>query len=180
MHVDQHHHPLLVHGGATPGVDLGGGDCCHRDVDTDVLTTHHILNKFLKCWNYSFSRLGPEFILYVEGNPSPFGLDTGVWVELGELVQVGGDESLEGVPHHQNSGSSPQELSSLSTKERRKLFANDGMTLLSPHVIHSEEVYCPGTGGYLIVGLENVGRGFVYLEIFTVHYSVLLIVSKEM
>ena len=54
------------------------------------------------------------------------------------------------------------------------------MTLLSPHVIHSEEVYGPGTGGYLIVGLENVGRGFVYLEIFTVHYSVLLIVSKEM
>ena len=57
--------------------------------------------------------LSPEFCFNVSSNLSPLRLDLGIRVQLGELVQVGGDQALEGVPDHEEGGARLEEPPSL-------------------------------------------------------------------
>ena len=58
--------------------------------------------------------LGPEFSFNVSSNLSSLGLNLGIRVQFGELVQVGRHQPLEGVSDHEEGGPSLEELLSLA------------------------------------------------------------------
>ena len=93
--------------------------------------------------------LSPEFCFNVSSNLSPLRLDLGIRVQLGELVQVGGDQALEGVPDHEEGGARLEEPPSLRPWQGGEFPADSSVTLISLHIIHCEKVDGPCTGGYL-------------------------------
>ena len=118
-----------------------------------------------------------EFLDITEGMEAPVGVSLG-WSPVGsrdqlrELVSEGGEQSLEGVPHHQEGdGFLKTVICVVFWSEHPLNHGMNGHGGVDVDPSHSQEVGCPGTGAYLVVltvrqavaGVMS-GQGSLYLR----------------